>query len=74
MVRVDGSPGIVATLLHHGVKSPHTVACLLHVTSRSAPYCHCHVVSMSCIYLMLVIHCIWLVLYAYNVLPALRAW
>jgi hypothetical protein len=38
IVRVDGSPSTVAALLHRGVRSPHTVACPLHMSGRSAPY------------------------------------
>jgi hypothetical protein len=53
--RVDGSPDIVAASQHSVVESPCTVACLLHVTSRSMLYYHCPTVSMSCTHLMLAI-------------------
>jgi hypothetical protein len=72
--RVDGSPGTVVALLHSGVESPYTVACPLHVTSRSASYCRCPSMSMFCMHLMLTIRRVWLVLYAFNALPASRAW
>jgi hypothetical protein len=47
MVRVDGLPDTIAVSLHRGVRSPHTVACPLHVTSRSMLYCHRLAASMS---------------------------
>jgi hypothetical protein len=74
MVRVDGSPDTVAASLHHDIMSPCTVACLLCVTSRSVLYCHRPAVSMSYTHLILAIRCVWPVLYAFNVLPAPRAW
>jgi hypothetical protein len=73
IVRVDGSPGTVAALLRCG-RSPRTVACLLHLSHRSAPYCRRPAASMSCTYLMPVIHCVWPVTYAFNALHAPRAW
>jgi hypothetical protein len=74
MVWADGSLGTIAALLHHGVKSPHTVVCLLRVASRSTSYYRCPAVSISYTHLMLAICCVWLVLYTINVLPAPRAW
>jgi hypothetical protein len=68
--RVDRSPSTVAASLHSGVESPYTVACPLCVTNRSVPYCRCPVVSMSCTHLILAIRRVWLVLYAFNALPA----
>jgi hypothetical protein len=56
IVRVDGSPGIVATSLHRGIRSHHTVACPLRVTSRSAPYCRRPAASISCTHLMRYLH------------------
>jgi hypothetical protein len=58
--RVDGSPGTVAALLHSDSELLYIVACLLCVTSRPTPYCRCLAVSMSCMYLMLSIHHVWL--------------
>jgi hypothetical protein len=72
--QVDGSPGIVAASLHRGVESSCTVAYLLRVFSRSAPYYCRPAMSLSCAHLMLVIHRVWLVLYAFNALLAPRAW
>jgi hypothetical protein len=69
---VDGSLGTVVVLLHRGVESPCTVAYPLRVTSRYVLYC-CHpIVSMSYMHLMLVVRHVWLVLYAFNALPAPR--
>jgi hypothetical protein len=56
IVRVDGSPGTVATSLHRGVWSPHTVTFPLRVTSRYALYCHRPATSMSCAHLMRCLH------------------
>jgi hypothetical protein len=50
--RVDGSPDIVAALLHNDSESPCTVAWPLCVTSWSAPYCHCLDVSIYFTHLM----------------------
>jgi hypothetical protein len=58
IVQVDGSPGTVAALLRCGVRSPRTVACLLHLSHRSASYYRRPAASMSCTYLMPVIHCV----------------
>jgi hypothetical protein len=46
----------------------------LHVTSRSAPYYRRPAASISCTHLMPAIHCIWHATYAFNTLPAPRAW
>jgi hypothetical protein len=72
--RVDGSPGNIAVSLHNGVESTCSVTYKLRVTSRSTSYYHRPGVSISCIHLMLAIRRIWLVLYAFNALPAPRAW
>jgi hypothetical protein len=72
--RIHGSPNTVAALLHNGVESPYIVAYPLRVTSRSAPYYRCPTISMSCMLLMLVTRHIYLVLYAFNTLPAPCAW
>jgi hypothetical protein len=74
IVRVDGSPGTVAALPHRGVRSPHTVACMLHMSGRSVPYCRCPVASMSYTHLMHVIRYVWPVTYTFNALLAPRAW
>jgi hypothetical protein len=74
IVRVDGSPGTVVTLLRRGVRSPHTVACPLCMSGRSAPYCRRTTASMSCTHLMPVIRCVWPITYAFNALSAPRAW
>jgi hypothetical protein len=71
--RVDGSLSTAVASLHSGVESPYTVACPLRVTSRSALYYRRPTVSISCTHLMLAICHIWLVLYAFNVVPAPRA-
>jgi hypothetical protein len=73
IVRVDGSPGTVAVSLHHGVRSPRTVACPLHMSSGSVSYYHCSAVSMSCTHLMPTIHHVWPVTYTFNALSAPRA-
>jgi hypothetical protein len=74
IVRVDGSPGTVAALLCHGVRSPHTVSCPLSMSGRSTLYCRRPAAPMSYMYLMPDIHCVWPITYAFNVLPAPRAW
>jgi hypothetical protein len=70
IVRVDGSPSIVAALLCCGIRSPSIVAALLccgirsphivayplRMSGRSASYYHHHVASMSYTHLMTVIH------------------
>jgi hypothetical protein len=71
---VDGSPGTVAALLRRDVRSPHTIACPLHMSGRSAPYCHRPIVSMSYMHLMPVIRYVWSVTYVFNVMHAPRAW
>jgi hypothetical protein len=68
------SLGTVAALLHRGISSPHTIACPLHTSGRSAPFYHRPAAPMSCTHLMPVIHCIWHVTYAFNAPSALRAW
>jgi hypothetical protein len=74
IVWVDGSPCTVAALLRHGIRSPRTVACPLHMSSKSVPYCHRPTVSMSCTHLMPAIHYVWPVTYAFNALPGPWAW
>jgi hypothetical protein len=74
IVRVDGLPGTVTVLLRHGFRSPRTVACPLRMFGRSASYCHSPTASISCTQLMPTIRCIWPITYAFNALPAPRAW
>jgi hypothetical protein len=74
IVWVDGSSGTVAALLLRGVRSPHTIACLLHMSGMSAPYCHRPIMSISCTHLMPAIRYVWPVTYAFNALPAPRSW
>jgi hypothetical protein len=74
IIRIDGSPRTIAALLCHCVRSPCTIACLLRMSDRSALYYHRPVASMSCTYLMPAIRHVWPVTYAFNALPALRAW
>jgi hypothetical protein len=74
IVQVDGSPGTIAALLRHGVRSPHIVACPLCMSGRSAPYCRRPAASISRTHLMPAIRRVWPVTYAFNVLPAPRAW
>jgi hypothetical protein len=74
MVRLDGSPGTVAALLRHGVRSPRIVACPLRMSDKLASYYHRHAALMSCTHLMPDIRCVWPVTYAFNALHALRAW
>jgi hypothetical protein len=74
MVWVDGSPGTVVALLRCGIRSPYTVAYPLHMSSRSVLYCHRPAASMSCMHLMPAIRCVWPITYAFNALPASRAW
>jgi hypothetical protein len=45
----------------------------LHMSGRSVPYYHHPTVSMSCMYLMPAIRCVWPITYVFNALPALRA-
>jgi hypothetical protein len=73
IIWVDGSPGIVAALLRHGIRSPRAVACLLCMSSRSVPYCHRPTTLISCTPLMPAIRCVWPVTYAFNALPTARA-
>jgi hypothetical protein len=56
IVRVDGSPGTVLALLRRDVRSHHTVACPLRMSSRSAAYYHRPTTSMSCTHLMCCLH------------------
>jgi hypothetical protein len=58
--RVDGSPGIIAALLHCIIESPYTIAYPLCVISRLASYCRRLAESMSCMHLMLPICHVWL--------------
>jgi hypothetical protein len=74
IIWVDGSPGTVAALLRHGIRSPRTVACPLCMSGRPAPYCRLPAVLMSCTHLMPTIRCVWPVTYTFNALPTLRAW
>jgi hypothetical protein len=74
IVWVDGSPGTIAALLRRDVRSPRTVACSLHMSSRSASYCRRPTASMSCTHLILPIHCVWPITYTFNVMPIPRAW
>jgi hypothetical protein len=74
IVWVDGSSGTVAAWLRRGVRSPRTIACPLHMSSRSAPYYHRPAASMSCTHLIPTIHCVWPITYAFNALPTPRAW
>jgi hypothetical protein len=69
IVRVDGSSGTVVA-----VRSPHTVAYLLRLSTRSMMYCRHPAASMSFTHLMPDIRCVWPVTYTFNVLPAPRAW
>jgi hypothetical protein len=74
IIQVDGSPCTVETLLHHGVKSPRTVACPLRMSGRSVPFCHRPAVPMSCMHVMPTIRCVWPITYTFNALSASRAW
>jgi hypothetical protein len=74
IVRVNGPPGTVAALLRCGVRSPRTVACPLRMSGRFVSYCRRLAASMSCMYLMSVIRCVWPVTYIFNALPAPRSW
>jgi hypothetical protein len=69
MVWVDGSLGTVVVLLHRGVRSPRIVACPVHMSDSSTPYCHRPAASTSCMHLIPVIRCVWSVTYVFNVLP-----
>jgi hypothetical protein len=74
IVSVDGLSGIVAALLHRGIRSPRIVACPLCMFDRSASYCRRPVAYMSSTHLMSFIRYVWSVTYAFNVLLAPRAW
>jgi hypothetical protein len=73
IVQVDGSPGTVAALLRHGVNSPRTAACMLHMSGRSMPYYRRPVASMSYTHLISVIRYVCHVTYVFNTLLAPRA-
>jgi hypothetical protein len=49
-------------------------ACPLHMPGRSTLHCRRPALSMCCMHLMPAIRCVWLVTYAFNALPAPRAW
>jgi hypothetical protein len=74
IIRVDGSPGTVAALLRRVVWSPHTIACILCMSDRSASFYRHPAAPISCTHLMSIIRCVWPVTYAFNALSAPCAW